>query len=63
MITLDPNADFADMNALAEELVKRIESYRNEKADNEGNPDWQLYLDGLISAYKSVLSAIGLELD
>jgi len=58
---LNKNADYIEMPELAEELLKRIEDYKRERAYNEGNPKWQVYLDGVISGYKSVLSAIGYE--
>ena len=59
MIKLDPNADCPNVQYLAEDLPKRIAAYKREHAYNEGNPNWQLYLKGVISAYESVLDAIG----
>ena len=59
MIRLSRDADYVAMPELAEELLKRVQAFKNERAYNEGNPQWQLYLDGVISAYQSTLSAIG----
>jgi len=59
MIRLNRDADYVAMPELAEELLKRVEAYKKERAYNEGNPNWQLYLDGVIAGYESVLSAIG----
>lgn len=61
MIRLSRDADYVEMTELAEELLKLIESCKRERAYNEGNPKWQIYLDGLVSAYQSVLSKIGYE--
>jgi hypothetical protein len=61
IITLNTDADYVSMTELAQELLERIGRYTNERAYNEGNPNWQLYLDGIIAGYESVLSAIGYE--
>ena len=58
-ITLDINADYNSLPELAQELLERIERYEKEYTYNEGNPNWQLYLRGIIAGYESVLSAIG----
>ena len=62
-ITLSIDADYVSMTELAQELLERIERYTKERAYNEGNPKWQLYLDGIIAGYDSVLLAIGYEED
>jgi hypothetical protein len=59
MVKLDVNADYVSMPELAQELLKRVESGKREIVYNEGNPNWQNYMRGIVSAYKSVLDAIG----
>jgi hypothetical protein len=58
-VELDPNADYVNMYALATEVLSRIEEYTREwKMMDENNSDWD-YFGGLISAYQSVASMIG----
>lgn len=60
-IRLNPNADYVSIEALAIELVDRINSYIEEQKefdenDLDGHYD---YLGGIISAYQSVAGMIG----
>lgn len=61
IITLNNDADYVSMTELAQELLERIARHTVERDYNQGNPDWQLYLNGIIAGYDSVLSAIGYE--
>ena len=63
MLELDPNADYVNMYALATEVLSRIEEYSREwKMMDENDSDWD-YFNGLISAYQSVASMIGVPLE
>ena len=61
MISLSPNADVVSMDTLANEVVSRIVSYTEEQENyNENDLDgFYDYLGGLISAYQSVATMIG----
>ena len=61
MISLDPNADIVDLSTLSSVLVDKIYSYIEEqKQYNENDLDGIYdYIGGLIAAYQSVASMIG----
>lgn len=61
MIHLLEDADYSEMPDLAEELYRRLQQYRSEYMASGTDLATQAYLNGLVSAYGSVLSAIGFE--
>jgi hypothetical protein len=60
-IVLDVDADYNSTEALAEELLSRINEYRrDQEAFDENDLDGMYdYLGGCISAYQSVATMIG----
>lgn len=60
-LKLNPNADFVSMEALAIELIDRIGSYTEEQGQYSENDldGFYDYLGGLVSAYQSVATMIG----
>jgi hypothetical protein len=59
LIELRPDADYRNLDALAKELVDRITSYTEEQQQYDENDSFFDYLDGLIGAYQSVATMIG----
>ena len=59
MFQLDKNADYVSMEELAQALYNTRKDYTQEHSYNEGNPQWQLYLSGIINSLTSVLGSIG----
>lgn len=60
---LDKNADHVTMESLATHILDRLEDLIPEYNTLSDNDSFKDYMNGLISAYESVLLSIGYPLD
>lgn len=60
---LDKNADHVTMESLATHILDRLEDLIPEYNALSDNDSFKDYMNGLISAYESVLLSIGYPLD